>query len=152
MESKNNHIVRKHAFYWRYDTAEELDLLNRLWPPVSKRINFFTPTRKPVGYATTTDGRRKRAYDRPKTPWLRVKESGLLTHSQIKTIEDQVTSLNPADLTRQINTIQTALTALARDKTDAMTTRRHLNMASLEPSIRRLQTTKQTASPHAHHT
>lgn len=76
----------------------------------------------------------------------------MLTHSQIKTIEDQVTSLNPADLTRQINTIQTALTALARDKTDAMTTRRHLNMASLEPSIRRLQTTKQTASPHAHHT
>lgn len=32
VESKNNHVVRKHAFHWRYDTAAELDLLNRLWP------------------------------------------------------------------------------------------------------------------------
>lgn len=31
VESKNNHVVRKHAFYWRYDTPEELELLNRLW-------------------------------------------------------------------------------------------------------------------------
>jgi hypothetical protein len=31
VESKNNHVVRKHAFYWRYDTAAELDLLNRMW-------------------------------------------------------------------------------------------------------------------------
>ena len=31
VESKNNHVVRKHAFYWRYDTAAELELLNRLW-------------------------------------------------------------------------------------------------------------------------
>ncbi len=31
VESKNNHVVRKHAFYWRYDTAAELGLLNRLW-------------------------------------------------------------------------------------------------------------------------
>ncbi|KAZ44930.1 hypothetical protein AN99_02630 [Mycobacterium tuberculosis M1410] len=50
VESKNNHVVRKHAFYWRYDTGEELELLNRLWPLVSLRCNFFTPTKKPVGY------------------------------------------------------------------------------------------------------
>src|SRR5690606_4987434 len=24
VESKNNHVVRKHAFHWRYDTPEEL--------------------------------------------------------------------------------------------------------------------------------
>lgn len=46
VESKNNHVVRKHAFYWRYDTGEELELLNRLWPLVSLRCNFFTPTKK----------------------------------------------------------------------------------------------------------
>ena len=27
VESKNNHVVHKHAFHWRYDTAEELALL-----------------------------------------------------------------------------------------------------------------------------
>src|SRR4029077_20295025 len=30
VESKNNHVVRKHAFYWRYDTTQELEMLNRL--------------------------------------------------------------------------------------------------------------------------
>ncbi|BBX95923.1 hypothetical protein MLAC_12170 [Mycobacterium lacus] len=49
VESKNNHVVRKHAFYWRYDTAQELELLNRLWQLVSLRLNFFTPTRRPSG-------------------------------------------------------------------------------------------------------
>jgi transposase InsO family protein len=35
VESKNNHVVRKHAFYWRYDTGPELELLNQLWAVVS---------------------------------------------------------------------------------------------------------------------
>lgn len=47
VESKNNHVVRKHAFYWRYDTGQELELLNRLWTLVSLRLNFFTPPRRP---------------------------------------------------------------------------------------------------------
>jgi hypothetical protein len=45
VESKNNHVVRKHAFYWRYDTPHELALLNELWGLVSLRLNFFTPTK-----------------------------------------------------------------------------------------------------------
>ena len=49
MESKNNHAVRKHAFYWRYDSQQELELLNRLWRLVSLRLNFFTSTKKAVG-------------------------------------------------------------------------------------------------------
>ena len=53
VESKNNHVVRKHAFYWRYDTAAELKLLGRLWRLVSLRLNFFTPTKKAVGHTTT---------------------------------------------------------------------------------------------------
>lgn len=57
VESKNNHVVRKHAYYWRYATPEELTLLNELWQLVSLRLNFFTPTRKPTGYTTTGDGR-----------------------------------------------------------------------------------------------
>ena len=54
--SKNNHVVRKHAFYWRYDTTEERELLNRLWRLVSLRMNFFTPTKKPIGYDQTAGG------------------------------------------------------------------------------------------------
>lgn len=142
VESKNNHVVRKHAFHWRYDTPAELELLGELWPLVSMRLNFFTPTKKPTGYATTADGRRKRLYDTPKTPWLRVQQSGLLTAEQARTVQARVAGVNPADLTRRINQIQLQLIELSRDKTEAMTASRHLDMASLEPSIRRLQTTK----------
>lgn len=48
---------------------------------MSLRLNFFTLTKKPTGHATA-DGRRKRVYDTPKTPWQRVPETGLLTAEQ----------------------------------------------------------------------
>ena len=142
VESKNNHVVRKHAFYWRYDTAEELKLLNELWELVCLRLNFFTPTRKPVGYDQTGDGRRKRLYDKPATPWQRVKASGVLTDTRQAAVEQRIAGVNPADLTRQINHIQTRLIELARDKTQALANTRHLDMASLTQSIQRLTTTK----------
>ncbi|MGZ0213066.1 MAG: hypothetical protein ACKVI4_11390 [Actinomycetales bacterium] len=41
----------------------ELALLGELCTVVSARLNFFTSTKKPTGYATTADGRRKRVYD-----------------------------------------------------------------------------------------
>ncbi len=142
VESKNNHVVRKHAFYWRYDTPAELALLNELWQLVSLRLNFFTPTRKPIAYATTADGRRKRVYDTPATPWQRVLASGLLTDEQITAMNARTAGVNPADLTRRINQLQLQLTELSRGKTQALAASRHLDMAPLEPSIRRLQTTK----------
>jgi len=100
VESKNNHVVRKHAFYWRYDPAE-LELLNELWPLVSLRLNFFTPTKKPVGYTTTANGRRKRIYDSPATPWQRLQSSGVLDTQQLSNVAARIEGINPADLTRQ---------------------------------------------------
>lgn len=140
VESKNNHVVRKHAFYWRYDTAEELTLLNELWNLVSLRLNFFTPTKKPTGYTTTEDGRRKRVYDKPRTPWQRVQASGILTGEQAALVAARIEGVNPADLTRQITQIQLRLIDLSQGKTETMAASRGLDMASLDASIRRLQT------------
>ena len=42
------------------------------------RLNFFTPTKKPTGYATSTNVRRKRLYDKPKTPPGRLLEARVL--------------------------------------------------------------------------
>ncbi|EFG75660.1 integrase core domain protein, partial [Mycobacterium parascrofulaceum ATCC BAA-614] len=47
IESKNNHLVRKYGFYYRYDTDEERAVLNRLWRLVNDRLNYLTPTIKP---------------------------------------------------------------------------------------------------------
>ena len=142
MESKNNHVVRKHAFYWRYDTPEELELLNELWPVVSLRCNFFTPTKKPVGYTTTTDGRRTRVYDTPATPWQRLQASGIRDAQQLSNVAARIEGINPADLTRQINTIQMQLLDLAQAKTEALAAARHIDLQALQPSINRLATAK----------
>jgi len=142
VESKNNHVVRKHAFYWRYDTTAELDLLNRLWRLVSLRLNFFTPTKKPIGYTTTADGRKKRIYDTPKTPWQRLQASGALDEQQLAAVAARIDGTNPADLTRQINAIQMQLLDLAKTKTEALAAARHIDLQALRPSIDRLAKAK----------
>lgn len=49
VESKNNHIVRKYGFYYRYDTSDERDVLAKLWHVVMLKMNFFTPTKSQSG-------------------------------------------------------------------------------------------------------
>jgi transposase InsO family protein len=142
VESKNNHRVRKHGFYWRYDTSEERDLLNQMWLLASIRSNVFTPTKKPIGYRSTAAGRRTRTYDAPRTPWQRVKDSGTLTADQITAFEATLIGINPADLTRRIVAIQNQLTNLAKTKTEDMAHTLLLDMTPLTPSITRLTTTK----------
>lgn len=63
-----NQIVRRYAFYWRYDTPPQLALLNELWQLVNDRHNFLTPTKKPIGWATDQKGHHKRVYDDLATP------------------------------------------------------------------------------------
>ena len=117
IESKNGHLVRRYGFYWRYDTPEELTLLNQLWPLVNDRLNYFTPTKKPVGWDTDTAGRRRRVYDTPATPVDRLLAAGVLSPAQEAELRTRRERLNPADLARRILTIQDRLTGLARDKT-----------------------------------
>lgn len=135
-------MVRKHAFYWRYDTPQELALLNELWVLVSLRLNFFTPTKKPVGYARTADGRNKRIYDKPATPWQRLQTSGVLDAQGLSAVAGRIEGINPADLTRQITAIQMQLLDLSKTKTEDLAAARHLDLQALHPSINRLAKTK----------
>jgi hypothetical protein len=144
VESKNNHVVlvRKHAFYWRYDTPAELELLNQLWRLVSLRLNFYTTTKKAAGYTTTADGRRKRIYDKPATPWQCLQASGVLDNQQLSKVAARIEGINPVDLTRQINAIQMWLLDLAKAKTEALAAARHIDLEALDPSINRLARAK----------
>ena len=120
IESKNNHLVRRYAFYWRYDTPEALRMLNRLWPLVNDRMNFFTPTKKPIEWGTDRAGRRRRIYDQPRTPLDRLLDAGVLSRGQEAQLRERRDSLNPADLARRIQTLQDRLTGHARDATFAL--------------------------------
>ena len=118
IESKNNHLVRKYGFYYRYDTATERVVLNRLWKLVNDRLNYLTPTRKPVGYTSTGDGRRRRVYDKPATPLDRLLAAGVLSNTQRAELLAYRDALNPVQIARQIADLQNQLLALAKDKTE----------------------------------
>ena len=120
IESKNNHLVRKYGFYYRYDTAEERAVLNRLWKLVNDRFNYLTPTIKPVGYGSSRDGQRRRLYDEPMTPLARLLAAGILSPAQESDLLTYRDSLNPAAIGRQIADLQAALLRLAKDKTEQL--------------------------------
>jgi hypothetical protein len=144
IESKNNHLVRKYAFYYRYDTDEERAVLNRLWKLVNDRLNYLTPTIKPIGYGSSRDGQRRRLYDAPMTPLDRLLAAGTLSPAQESGLLAYRDSLNPAAIARQIADLQAALLRLAKDKTE------QLYLASLPaalPDVRSgIRTKNKTAS------
>jgi hypothetical protein len=120
IESKNNHLVRKYAFYYRYDTPEERAVLNRLWKLVNDRMNYLTPTIKPIGYASSADGRRRRLYDKPKTPLQRLLAAGVLSAAQQAELIAHRDGLNPAQIGRDIADLQNRLLLLAKEKTEQL--------------------------------
>ena len=120
IESKNNHLVRKYGFYYRYDTDVELRVLNRLWRLVNDRFNYLTPTKKPVGFASDVNGKRKRLYDTPKTPLDRLLAAHVRAPEQEAELLAYRDSLNPAAISRQIAELQGMLLTLAKDKTEQL--------------------------------
>ena len=121
VEQKNGDVVRRHAFHYRYDTVLELQLLNELYPLVRIRLNMFTATTKAIGWRSNKHGKKTRVYDKPRTPYQRVIDSGVMTVGKAAEFQALFNDTNPAELTRQITAIQTRLIALAKDKTNALT-------------------------------
>lgn len=120
IESKNNHLVRKYGFYYRYDTSEERGVLNRLWALVNDRLNYLTPTKKPVGFGADRNGRRTRLYDKPTTPLDRLLAANVLSPAQEAELVAYRNTLNPAAIGRQIADLQAVLLKLAKDKTEQL--------------------------------
>jgi hypothetical protein len=120
IESKNNHLVRKYGFYYRYDTDAERRVLNRLWKLVNDRFNYLTPTKKPVGFGTDRNGRRTRLYDKPATPLDRLLAANVLSPAQATELLAYRDSLNPAAIAREIADLQIRLLVLAKDKTEQL--------------------------------
>ena len=70
IESKNNHLVRKYVFYYRYDTEVERTVLNRCWRLVGRPVQLPDPdedagrVRRRPGWQAQTSLRQARQ-DRP---------------------------------------------------------------------------------------
>ncbi|WGH80469.1 transposase family protein [Auritidibacter ignavus] len=142
VESKNNHAVRKFGFHYRYDTADQRAILAALWQVVGLKLNYFTATKKPTGWTQDASGRRKRLYDKPKTPYHRLLDAGILSTAQQKQeLQKYRAGLDPVGLAAEIDQIQQRLIKLAAGKT-----------ARLERQIEKAQALPDPAGIKVHHT
>jgi len=102
IEQKNWTHVRKVFGYLRYDTDEELILMNSLYEKELRLYkNFFSPVMK-LKEKERVGGRVKRKYDTPKTPYQRLLGSGQISDEEKRELEAIYRSLNPAELKRKI--------------------------------------------------
>ena len=91
---------------------------HRLGPLVNDRLNYLTPTKKLIGYASGRDGRRRRLYDQPQTPLDRLLATRVLAPAQRAELIAYRDSLNPAKIAREIADLQNRLLVLAKEKTE----------------------------------
>ena len=74
VEQKNYTAVRQYVGYFRYDTEEELKVMNELYRNLSLYLNYFHPVMK-LKSKERIGSRVKKRYDIPGTPYQRVLES-----------------------------------------------------------------------------
>jgi len=108
VEQKNYTAVRKYVGYFRYDTDEQLDLLNKLYAVLCLYLNFFQPQARLIEKVREGSKVKKR-YDKPKTPYRRLLESPEVDELTKRKLRRQYAKLNPAQLMREINSIQRKL-------------------------------------------
>ena len=115
VEQKNYSVVRRAVGYARYDTEEELRILNELYPYLSLYTNFLQPTMK-LKEKTRIGSRIIKKYDKPITPYRRVLASQYVSAQDKDNLKKQYAKLNPAQLKRQITRLQQKLLRMASSK------------------------------------
>jgi len=116
IEQKNFTHVRRPLGYLRYDTTAELDLINDLYRNELRLYkNFFQPVMR-LERKERVDGKTRRRYAKPKTPYRILRESGQLPPEALKKLDELYRSLNPADLKRRIDKKLKALFTLYEKK------------------------------------
>ncbi len=111
IEQKNYSVVRRALGYLRYDTDEELEVINELYEVLRLYTNFFLPSQKLI--EKTREGSKvTKKYDKPKTPYLRVTESDKIEEKTKQQLKEQYEKLNPAELKRRIDKLQKELSML----------------------------------------
>lgn len=100
VESRNWSMVRVYTGYRRYDTPEELAILEELMKLISLRHNYFIPTLKLV-YKERRGGKVHRKYEID-TPFNRMLRSGTIDEEDKKRLIDIRKSLDFVELSRKI--------------------------------------------------
>ena len=110
VEEKNWSVVRRYTGYQRFETQEQVDLLNKLYEILRFYFNFFQATLK-LERKERVHGKVKRIYPKAKTPYQRVMEHNGIQEENKNKLREQYKTLNPAKLLRTIQEITDQLHA-----------------------------------------
>ena len=108
VEQKNYSVVRRAVGYSRYDTEEEIALLNLLYGQLRLYTNYFQPSMKLIE-KKRTGPRGKKWYDTPKTPYQRVLASPDIYRERKEAVLKIYRSLDLGQLKGEIERLQGAL-------------------------------------------
>jgi len=111
VEQKNYSVVRRAVGYYRYDNAEELEILNELYLHLGCYINFFQPVTK-LKSKTRVGSKVTKKYDETKTPYRRVLDCSDIDDKIKARLKKKYDFLNPAELKRMISRLQDKLLKL----------------------------------------
>jgi hypothetical protein len=107
-EQKNWSVVRRAVGYYRYDTPEQLDLLDRLYAVMHFYVNFFLPVMK-LEKKTRIGSKVKKTYDDPQTPYARVLSSPDVSEEHKALLRETYALLDLVQLRWQIDDLQELL-------------------------------------------
>jgi hypothetical protein len=107
-EQKNWSVVRRAVGSLRYDTPEQLGLLNRLYSLWRLYTNFFLPVMK-LQKKIRLGSRTKRIYDHPQTPYQRLMLSPHVLEEHKAHLAEAYAHLNLVQLHQQIIDLQRQL-------------------------------------------
>lgn len=108
VEEKNDSVVRRWVGYGRYDTQEQVDVLNEFYEIFRLYSNFFLPVQKLVK-KVRIGSKIKKVHDHAKTPYLRALRARDISKEVKDRLRKQYKTLNLVLLKRQIDEILTRL-------------------------------------------
>ena len=115
VEQKNWTVVRQTVGYARYDTPEELEVLNQIYGTLGLLGNFFLPQMK-LTHKTRVGAKVHRRYDEARTPYQRLMGSEHISIEQRQALAARYQTLNPAALRRELDALQLRLLEITRRK------------------------------------
>jgi hypothetical protein len=103
VEQKNGDLVRKAVGYHRYDTDEETAALAEVYRLLCPLVNFWYPSIKVTGKERLENGKLKKSYGAPQTPYQRLLESPDLSVNVKEELRRRAAATNPVTLQRLEN-------------------------------------------------
>jgi len=144
VEQKNYSVVRRAVGYQRFDTDEQLRLLNELYEVLDLYNNFFQPSMK-LKSKERHGARVKKQYDAARTPYQRLLDSNYISEESKAQLRARYRLLNPAQLKRQIEKLQQKLLATAVSTTRTRQ-RQRANHEARKPAVEMTRARKATKS------